>query len=318
MFIRQDVCSICHYKNISSALASLPDGDSTWTIRVAPGTYTEQIKIYRSNVILRPSVLGHVKIQYNGWRDTQTATGTNDGAATLSVYGSNVKVYNMIIVNIYPQTRNIANLALNVQATHASFYNVKFYGFQDTAYIGLNSTSYFKDCYIEGSVDYVYGEGTGYFDGTTLATNRPNSFVTAQKRATGTSEGGFYFNKCHIIPKLPSGPLVKTANNTISFTSPSQFPQSTYLGRPWSKYARVVYMRSKFDANVKFAGWSQWSDVSPNTSDVLFGEYRNYGPGSWNETTRAPFSTLLTDLEAKSYSISNIFDSTSWIDQLYR
>ncbi|OAD79581.1 carbohydrate esterase family 8 protein [Phycomyces blakesleeanus NRRL 1555(-)] len=303
------VCSICKYKTVSSALASLPSDNSTWTIRVTPGIYTEQVKIYRSNVILRPTILGHVLIRYNGWRDTQTPTGTNDGSATLSIYGTNVKIYNMIIANIYPQTRNIANLALNVQAKKASFYNVKFYGFQDTVYIGLNTTSYFKNCYIEGSVDYVYGEGT--------ATNRPSSFITAQKRATASSEGGFYFNKCHIIPTLPSGPLVTTYNSTISFTSSSQFSQSTYLGRPWSKYARVIYMYSNFGINVKSAGWSQWSDASPNTSDVLFGEYKNSGPGLWNATARASFATLLTDSEAELYSLTNIFKSTSWIDKLH-
>ncbi|KAI9013733.1 pectin lyase fold/virulence factor [Phycomyces nitens] len=310
-----DVCSSCTYKSVTAALDSLSSDSTTWTISVAPGTYTEQVKIRRSNVILKSSTSGTVQIQYNGMRDTQSSSGTNEESATLSIYGSNVKVYNMIIANIYPQTKNIANLALNLQATQASFYNVKFYGFQDTVLIALGTTSYFKNCYIEGSVDYIWGYGVAYFDATTLGTNKRGGYITAHKRKEASSAGGFYFNGCTVIPTLPSGPLTATADPTQSFTLVSQFPNSYYLGRPWNQYARVVYMNSEIDSHINSAGWSKWSAASPNTDGVLFGEYNNSGAGRWNSTTRVSFASLLTDAEAESYSLSNIFDSISWIDR---
>ncbi|KAL0094589.1 carbohydrate esterase family 8 protein [Phycomyces blakesleeanus] len=309
-----NVCSSCTYKTVSAALASLPNNSATWTIYVAPGTYNEQIKIRRSNVILKPSTSGTVQIQHNGMRDTQSSSGTNEQSATLSVYGSNVKVYNMIIANIYPQTRNIANLALNLQATQASFYNVKFYGFQDTVLIALGTTSYFKNCYIEGSVDYIWGYGTAYFDHTTVATNQRGGFITAHNRQTANAVGGFYFNSCTAIATLPSGPLKATANSALSFTSTSQFPQSTYLGRPWSQYARVIFIYSELGAHINPVGWTQWSSSSPNTDGVLFGEYSNTGDGKWNDSSRASFATLLTASQAAYYSIGNVLGSTSWID----
>ncbi|KAI9013731.1 pectin lyase fold/virulence factor [Phycomyces nitens] len=309
-----DVCSSCTYKSVTAALDSLPSDSTTWTISVAPGTYTEQVKIRRSNVILKPSTSGTVQIQYNGMRDTQSSSGTNEESATLSIYGSNVKVYNMIIANIYPQTRNIANLALNLQATQASFYNVKFYGFQDTVLIALGTTSYFKNCYIEGSVDYIWGYGTAYFDHTTVATNQRGGFITAHNRQTANAAGGFYFNSCTAIATIPSGPLKATADNALSFTSTSQFPESTYLGRPWSKYARVVFIYSDLGAHINPVGWTQWSSSSPNTDGVLFGEYGNTGEGKWNSSTRASFATLLTSSQAASYSVGGVLGTTSWID----
>ncbi|KAI9013732.1 pectin lyase fold/virulence factor [Phycomyces nitens] len=309
-----NVCSSCTYKTVSAALSSLPNNGATWTIYVAPGTYNEQVKIRRSNVIIRPSTSGTVQIQHNGMRDTQSSSGTNEQSATLSIYGSNVKVYNMIIANIYPQTRNIANLALNLQATQASFYNVKFYGFQDTVLIALGTTSYFKNCYIEGSVDYIWGYGTAYFDHTTVATNQRGGFITAHNRQTANAAGGFYFNSCTAIATLPSGPLKATANKALSFTSTSQFPKSTYLGRPWSRYARVVFMYSNLGDNITPAGWSTWSSSSPNTDGILFGEYQNNGAGKWNSATRAHFATLLSSEKAATFGVNSVLGSTSWID----
>ncbi|KAL0094588.1 carbohydrate esterase family 8 protein [Phycomyces blakesleeanus] len=311
-----DVCSSCTYKSVTSALDSLPADSTVWTISIAPGTYTEQVKISRSNVILKPSASGKVQIQYNGMRDTQTSTGTNEQSATISVYGSNVKIYDMIIANIYPQTTNIANLALNLQATQASFYNVKFYGFQDTVLIATGATSYFKSCYIEGSVDYIWGYGVAYFEATTLGTNKRGGYITAHKRKDATSVGGFYFNGCTVIPTIPSGPLTSTADPSQSFTSASQFPNSCYLGRPWNQYARVVYMNSELYSHINSGGWAKWSTSSPNTDGVLFGEYNNSGPGKWNATTRVSFATLLTETEASSYSLGSIFGSINWIDTI--
>ena len=47
---------------------------------------------------------------------------------------------------------------------------------------------------------------------------------------------------------------------------------STYLGRPWSQYARVCVQKSTLGAVINSAGWSQWSSSTPNTGSVTFQE----------------------------------------------
>lgn len=154
------VCSSCTYKTISKALAALPKGSTTYTVSIAPGTYKEKVTISRSNVILKPSS-GTVYIEYSAGHNTQSSTGSDTDSAVLTITGSNVKLYNIVVANTYKQTRNIANLALNLAGPKASFYNVKFYGFQDTLLINRGGSGYFKKCYVEGSVDFIWGYGTG-------------------------------------------------------------------------------------------------------------------------------------------------------------
>lgn len=159
------VCPSCDYSNITSALAALPNNTETWTLLIAPGNYTEQLIITRSNTVLKPSSsTGVVSIQHSAYHDTQAHVGSDSDSAVLAVRGQNVKVYQMDIVNTFHQTQNMANLALSVEAEKVSFYDVKFYGFQDTLYVGSHSSAYFKNCRVEGSVDFIFGSGIGTFD----------------------------------------------------------------------------------------------------------------------------------------------------------
>ncbi|KAG1056630.1 hypothetical protein G6F46_000766 [Rhizopus delemar] len=308
------VCSSCTYTTITKALAAIPSGSTTYTISIAPGTYKEQVKISRSNVILKPSSSsGTVYLEYSAGHNTQSSSGSDTDSAVLTITGSNVKVYNMVVANTYKQASNIANLALNLAGTQASFYNVKFYGFQDTLLINSGGSGYFKSCYIEGSVDFIWGYGTGYFQGCTIASNQSGGFITAHNRASSSASGGFYFNSCTVKATVPSGPLSSTYSSSISFTSSSQFSSSCYLGRPWSKYARVVFMYSNLGSHIKPVGWSAWSTSDARTSNVLFGEYSNSGSGAWS-SSRASFATKLSSTQAAQYSVSKVFGSTSFID----
>ncbi|KAG1445063.1 hypothetical protein G6F56_010047 [Rhizopus delemar] len=307
------VCSSCTYKTISAALAALPSGSTTYTVSIAAGTYTEKLSITRSNVILKPAS-GTVTVQYSSGHNTQSSTGSDTDSAVLTITGSNVKLYNMIIANTYKQTKNIANLAMNLAGSQAFFYNVKFYGFQDTLLINRGGSGYFKSCYVEGSVDYIWGYGTGYFDQCTIASNQKGGSITAHNRDSSTATGGFYFNSCTIKATVPSGPLASTYSSSISFTSSSQFSSTCYLGRPWGAYARVIYMYSTIGSDIMPAGWSIWSTSSPNTAHAIFGEYSNSGSGAWS-SSRASFATKLTATEASNYSVNSVFGgSTSFID----
>lgn len=51
---------------------------------------------------------------------------------------------------------------MRVLGDHASFYNCKFYGFQDTLCDDAGK-HFFKDCYIEGTFDFIFGSGTSLY-----------------------------------------------------------------------------------------------------------------------------------------------------------
>lgn len=307
------VCSSgCTYKTISAAIAAIPSGTTSYTVSIAPGTYNEKVSISRSNVILKNSGTGTVLVEYSAGHNTQSSTGSDTDSAVLTITGTNVAIYNITFANTFTQTRNYANLALDLAGSEAGFYNVKFYGFQDTLLINRGGSGYFKSCYIEGSVDFIWGYGTGYFQGCTVASNSAGS-VTAHNRASSSATGGFYFNSCTIKSTVPSGPIASTSTSGLSFASTSAAAHTCYLGRPWSKYARVVYLYSSIGNHIALAGWSEWSTSSPNTGGVLFGEYDNSGASAWN-SARASFATKLSATKAAYYTPTNIFGSISWID----
>jgi pectin methylesterase-like acyl-CoA thioesterase len=195
----------------------------------------------------------YLRAWYNAGHNTQSSSGSDVDSSVVIITGTNVKLYHITIANIFPQTQNYANLALTVQAAEASFYYVKLYGFQDTLLINRGGTSYFKHCYVEGSVDFIWGYGVAYFDSCTIASNAAAS-ITAHNRDSASAVGGFYFNYCSIIATIPSGPLASTASKSLSFSSTSQFSSSCFLGLPWNQYARVVYMNSALGSHIKPAG----------------------------------------------------------------
>jgi len=89
----------------------------------------------------------------------------------------------------------------------------------------------------------------------------------------------------------------------------------TSLGRPYSQYSIAVYKNSFLDKHISSAGWQVWQTTNPQTDNVLFGEYNNFGPGAWtSSSSRVAFATNLTDNQAAAYDLASVFGSTSWID----
>ncbi len=86
-----------------------------------------------------------------------------------------------------------------------------------------------------------------------------------------------------------------------------------YLGRPWSQNARVVFQHTSMSSVINPVGWHVWNSGDERTSNVLFGEFANSGPGA--SGTRAKFATKLgSAVSAESilgsgYSREGYFDS---------
>ncbi|KAJ5678869.1 Pectinesterase catalytic [Penicillium macrosclerotiorum] len=292
------------YKNVTAAIAALPSDGNEYTIYVKSGTYTEQISITRTGkTILR----GETAFENDYTQNTVTievsngqltSAGEDETTPVINAKNSDGKglaIYNIDFKNTYPQTSNTAALAADFYGT-VQAYGCSFIGYQDTL-LANKGTQVFSNCYIEGSVDYIWGFSTAYFFQSVIAANTAGASIAAMSRSSATATGGYVFDKC-----------VVTYTSTYGTTY-----QDTWLGRPYSEYSRVVYMNSYLDKHINPAGWHIWSTSAPQTDYVTFGEFNNTGPSSWSNS-RASFATNLTETEAEAYTLSNWIGSTSWLD----
>ncbi|OJJ96679.1 hypothetical protein ASPACDRAFT_34479, partial [Aspergillus aculeatus ATCC 16872] len=293
------------YRNVTAAIAALPSDGKAYTIYILAGTYTEQISITRSGkVTLRGETSFEndytqnlVTIEFSNGE--LTSAGKDESTPVINAKktdGTGLALYNINFQNTYPQTSNTAALAADFYGTNMAAYGCSFIGFQDTL-LANKGTQVFSNCYIEGSIDYIWGYSTAYFHQCYIATNTPGACIAAQSRSSSTASGGYVFDTCYV---------------TYTSTYGSTYGKS-YLGRPYSEYSIAVYMNSYLDKHINAAGWEQWSTSSPNTAYVTFGEYNNSGPGAWS-SSRVSFATNLTATQAASYSLSSWVGDTTWLD----
>ena len=128
-------------------------------------------------------------------------------------------------------------MALRISADAATFISCKFIGAQDTLYDHIGR-HYFKNCYIEGSVDFIFGNGLSLYKGCHLhAITRRYGALTAQKRENFLENTGFSFVNCKVTG---SGALL--------------------LGRAWGNFSRVVFAYTYMDKIITSGGWANWGD----------------------------------------------------------
>lgn len=295
------------YGSVSAAILALPNDGLAKVILIKPGIYTEQVNIQRTGkVTLRGTTSfandysqNEVTLQFN--YGVSTSAGQNELTPVLYSKkndGSGLSLYNINFVNTFPQQNNYAALAADFYGANMAAYGCKFIGFQDTL-LANKGTQLFSNCYIEGSVDFIWGFSTAYFYRCYLAANTPGTSIAAQSRASAVAVGGYVFDTCYVS-------YTGTYGSSYGLT---------YLARPYSQYSIVVYKNSYLDKNINPAGWTIWSTGSPQTSDVTFGEYNNVGPSAWSTSTaRASFATNLTEAQVSAYDLETFLGSTDWID----
>ena len=172
--------------------------------------------------------------------------------------------------------------------------NCRVLGNQDTLYAATeNSRQYYRDCYIEGTTDFIFGEATCVLQNCTIK-SLTNSYITAAS-TTPRQKFGFVFFDCKLI-----------ADTAAS---------KCFLGRPWRPNAKTVFINTDMGPHIVPAGWNNWNNPE-NEKTVLYAEYNSKGPGA-NAAGRVKWSKQLTAKEAKKYMLENIFaGKVSWVPQL--
>ena len=212
------------FRNISEAIeVCRAFMDYHKVIYVKRGTYKEKLEIptHLTNIeicgedalttiitwddhanIMMPSAYDPIAIERHPTADTQHPTPGNYHPIgtfrtfTLRVCGSDITLKNITIEN--NSARLGQAVALHTEGDRLRFIGCRFLGHQDTVYTGRGGTRLlFRDCYIEGTTDFIFGPSTAWFENCTIK-SKADSYITAASTPADV-EYGYVFNRCHLI-----------------------------------------------------------------------------------------------------------------------
>ncbi|CAO2813460.1 unnamed protein product [Amaranthus hypochondriacus] len=285
VLIRVDQSGQGNYKKIQQAIDAVPKGNSEYVfIWVKPGTYREKIVV--------PVDKPYITLSGTQAKDTIITSDDGDdihNSATVSVFASNFVGRYLTFENKYG--RKGKGVALRVAGDKAAFYGCRMISYQDTLLDDVG-THYYKNCYIEGAIDFIFGNAASLFERCHVHSVNEvgKAAITAQKRETPWENTGFIFLGCKIT---------------------GQGVATTILGRPWGSHSRVIYTLTYMSSAISPEGWQNWGD-STKESSVVYGEYKCYGPGA-NRTKRVAWSKGLSSEEAAPFLTKNFIGGRAWL-----
>lgn len=303
------------YSSISSALeaASTIRQENEHTpilIEIAPGTYKEKLVITVQNLTLKGTSdnAADTILTYDDYAQAIHEDGVKYGtfrSYSIFIDADNVTLANLTIENSAGSGTKVGQaVALYADGDCLTFENCRLLGHQDTLFTAplppcayeingfrgpkefaprRDGRHYYKNCYICGDVDFIFGSAAAYFEDCEIFSLKRDSEICGYVTAPSTPEGnrfGYIFNNCRFTSDCP--------------------PESVYLGRPWRDFAKVVIMNSFIDSHIHKEGWHDWNKPHAHAT-TFFAEYNNYGPGA-DTSARASFAHVLSDDEAAEYS----------------
>lgn len=307
--------SHCDYSTIGEAVEALErrSDQRPETLCLLPGVYREQVRIDRSRLSIVG--IGQVEIAAGRYARETGADGQEIGTfatPTLFLGGSDLRLENLTVSNMAGQGEKIGQaVALAAHCDRTIFRSCTFRGHQDTLFTGplppsprrgssfrgipirREHTAYrqlYQHCRIEGTVDYIFGGATAYFERCELRSlAREAGAVGGYITAASTPEGqasGYVFRDCLL-----------TAERGVE-------PGSVYLGRPWRSHAKTVFAGCRTGAHIHPAGWHNWNEPA-NERTVDYREYRAEAESLSAE--RAPWAICRSDRQEEAWSKEAVF-----------
>ncbi len=296
-----------NHTTVQAAVNAAPTGRTTpYKILIKKGKYREKITIPSNKpfIYLIGEDVGTVTLSWDDYSGKPMPGGGTYGtsnSATVTISAPDCAALNITFENTTGDAPQA--LAINVNATRCAFKNCRFLGGQDTVLTnGNGNLQYFKNCYIDGVVDFIFGAAAAVFDSCivypkTRLDNLSGSYITAANTPAGQTYG-YVFRDC---------------------VMPSNRGTTTYvMGRPWQNdgttspisNTKVVFINTTMSSVVKPQGWDVWNG-STNTSLIYYGEYRSrkFDSVLVDVSQRVAWSYQLTATQAASYTLSAIFGS---------
>ena len=280
------------FKTVQAAVDAAPEGNIR--IEIKPGEYFGLVNVSANGVEMRG--LGarpeDVVLLYDNSAGTAGGTGKS---GTVMVSGDDFYAENLTIANLFERLHGRKNegsqaVALHVTGDREVFRHVRFLGYQDTLYADSKlchaagdspceaARQYYSDCYIEGHVDFIFGDAKAVFNHCEIHTLAHSmDTITAQSRLRPSEDSGYVFRDCTVTAEPGSLDVL--------------------LGRPWRDYSTVVFLDTDFQAPLDSKGWLEWGGRL-KTSD--YAEYGSKGQAGDVSQRVAP-SHHLTAADAARY-----------------
>ncbi len=275
------------YTTVQEAINAVKDsGSSITSILIKKGIYKEKLRLPESkiNVHFIGEDVNSTVLTYDDYASKKDSSGKDigtSGSSSFFIFGNGFSAENITFENSSGPVGQA--VAVRITGDRARFINCRFLGFQDTLYThGTGSRQYFHNCYIEGTVDFIFGASTALFDSCVIF-GKKGGYFTAASTPQGTAFG-YVFRNCRFAGDASAG--------------------SFYLGRPWRPYAKVLIMNSYLSIIVNKLGWDNWSNPA-NEATTWYAEYNNHGEGA-STIQRVSWAKTITDAEAKTITTTTI------------
>jgi pectinesterase len=270
------------------------------TIRITPGVYKERLWIPQNRPNL--TLLG------TGTRPEDTVISSDHFAKTsggtfftetVEVNGNGFQADNLTVENT---AGNVGQaVAISVLADKAIFKHVRFLGYQDTLFANWGR-QYYVDSYVEGAVDYVFGNAIAVFDHTEFHTVAPG-YITAQSRLRPDETTGYVLRNSHLTFAPGAG------GTAVTDRAANKSAHGVFFGRPWRPYSRVIFLNTNIDGGaLEPAGWSDWNNGGV-LATAFYAEEGSSGPGA-NAATRTPMAHHLTAAQGRTFETRNFLRGT--------
>lgn len=285
------------YTTVQAAINAVPDYRKAGPTRILirKGVYKEKIVIAESKQGVQLYGEDGTVLTYDDYANKPNIFGENkgtSGSSSIYIFGPDFVAENITFENTSGPVGQA--VACHVAGDRAVFRRCRFLGFQDTLYtFGENTREYYEDCYIEGTVDFIFGKATAVFNRCELR-SKAAGYLTAPATPQGCRYGYVLYD-C----RLTADAVVK--------------PGSVYLSRPWRPYGQTVFIRCEIGRHIHPAGFNNWGNPN-NEQTAFYAEYQCTGEGA-DTAQRAPWAHQLTS--DTDYAIQEVLKGTdNWQPEL--
>ncbi len=288
------------FTTVQEAVNAIPDYSHKEITRVLirKGIYKEEIsiphtkfRVHFSGEGAEDTILTYDKYARKNWPGRDFAMGTS-GSASIYIHASYITFEDITFENTAGEGKAIGQaVAVFTDGDFLFFNRCRFIGNQDTLYtygrygkFGGVKRNFYKDCYIEGTTDFIFGPSICWFEGCTIHSKK-DSYVTAASTFEG-QKYGYVFKNCRL-----------TAAEGIS---------KCYLGRPWGAYAKTVFIDCELGEHILPEGWHDWEkEGKPNTKkNSYYAEYGSTGPGA--RGPRVKWAHTLRERDLRDYTFEKV------------
>ncbi len=251
------------FHDIQSAVNAVPPVQgraSRWVIDVAPGVYAERVRIPREAgpILLRGAGAERTKVVVERNANDLDPSGKPVGTFESGVFRVDADSFEAQGLTIENASRKVGQaVAVRLDGDRIVFRQCAVLGRQDTLLVN-KGRHYFERCAIAGTVDFVFGAATAYFDRCDIRI-LGKGYVAAPSTPL-EQPFGLVFVDCDVGLQAEHG-------------------VQAYLARPWREHGAALFLRCRLGACVRKEGWDNWRNPEREKT-ARFQEAESTGPGA--------------------------------------